>query len=383
MKADVFLYGRTEKHDYYDMYLPEWLTSASEEYREYRKTVSFIMKIRDVLPENRIDILRKTAGSFMFLKGRRISLLCRFCHICGTDEFGRPVFSTEGYIVPASETDALKKLIPDIIAEMSSDDKTFYDRYMSENQDDSKLQSISLSTEITPGGYPYPDSPQFEKLKSALEKSSSAFSFAYGSFEKKLYDYSDRDDNIKINAFFVKDECTEFAEETEEKYADFGNLLTFAEFIRTPQGRVKYKVVLCRDDSTKNRGSIAYESYERESGAEIKLSELYMMYESVKDYLLRNGTDEEMLHRTVPYSSDTTAEYTGKNIILEYRPPAQHKRSLIQVLKGEKLPFFAEYIFIKSENGDVKLSEITDIITFSDDSAAALVSYDRIMEETL
>ena len=47
MELEVFLYGRTRTYDYFDMYIPSWLDNGSDEYREYRKTVSFIMKIRD------------------------------------------------------------------------------------------------------------------------------------------------------------------------------------------------------------------------------------------------------------------------------------------------------------------------------------------------
>ncbi|MBR6837866.1 MAG: hypothetical protein IKM72_17935, partial [Oscillospiraceae bacterium] len=113
MTADVFLYGRTRTYDYFDMYLPEWLGKDTEEYREYRKTVSFVMKIRDILPEDKVKILKNTGNSFMFIYGRSISLLCRFCHICGEDEFGRPISSTEGLVVRNSDAESFRKIIPD------------------------------------------------------------------------------------------------------------------------------------------------------------------------------------------------------------------------------------------------------------------------------
>ena len=77
MTADVFLYGRTKTYDYFDMYIPEWLGKDTEEYREYRKVVSFIMKIRDILPENRVKILENTKNTFCSVH----KFIClRVCH---------------------------------------------------------------------------------------------------------------------------------------------------------------------------------------------------------------------------------------------------------------------------------------------------------------
>lgn len=385
MTADVFLYGRTRTYDYFDMYIPEWLGKDTEEYREYRKTVSYIMKIRDILPEDKVKILRNTANSFMFIYGRRISMLCRFCHICGEDEFGRPISSTEGFVVRNNDVESLRKILPDVIAMMSGADKTYYDLYNEKNGSEPKPQSETLVADVIPGKYLFPDNPQFKAMKKALGGTKNIFSFVYGDMEKSLYDYSSSEDEVKIDVFFASDECTEVPEDPpeEEGSADFGSLVTYAGITKTSEGRLKYRVVVCRPDSVLNTGNIAYESYEREAGSEIKLEEIFNMYHSVCDYLSRNGTDEKSRRKAVPYGSESDAEFTGKKLKLEYAPPQNQKRSFMQIIKGEKLPDFTEYIFLRSEEGDRKLADITPVIKLSDDSSSRLVSYEALMEVTL
>ena len=159
--------------------------------------------------------------------------------------------------------------------------------------------------------------------------------------------------------------------------------MTYAGITKTSEGRLKYRVVVCRPDSVLNTGNIAYESYEREAGSEIKLEEIFNMYHSVCDYLSRNGTDEKSRRKAVPYGSESDAEFTGKKLKLEYAPPQNQKRSFMQIIKGEKLPDFTEYIFLRSEEGDRKLADITPVIKLSDDSSSRLVSYEALMEVTL
>jgi hypothetical protein len=384
MTADVFLYGRTKTYDYFDMYIPEWLGKDTEEYREYRKVVSFIMKIRDILPENRVKILENTKNSFFFIYGHRISMLCRFCHICSEDEFGRPISSTEGFVVKNSDVQSFRKVLPDAIAMMSGADRTFYDKYNEKHGSESKPQSEASDTDIVPGKYVFADSKQFKALKKALDGTKRTFSFVYGSEEKSLYDYSSSSDDIRINIFFASDECTEVPEDPpeEENSADFGSLVSYAGITKTSEGRLKYRVVICRPDSVPGTGNIAYESYEREAGSEIKLEEIFNMHQSVCDYLSHNGVDEKSKRKAVPYGSETCAEFTGKKLKLEYVPPQNQRRSFMQIIKGEKLPDFTEYIVLHSEDGDRKLSDITPVIKLSDDSSSRLVSYEALMEVT-
>jgi hypothetical protein len=384
MTADVFLYGRTRTYDYFDMYLPDWLGNDTEEYHEYRKTVSFIMKIRDILPEDRVRILENTANSFMFIYGRSISMLCRFCHICGEDEFGRPISSTEGLVVRNSDAEAFRKIIPDAIAMMSGSGQTWYDVFNEKNGSQTKPQQESLSVDIIPGKYVFPDNKQFKALKKSLDGTKRIFSFVYGDMEKSLYAYSSSGDEVNIGVFFASDECTEVPEDPpEEGNADFGSLAVYAGITKTSEGRLKYRVVVCRPDAVLSTGNIAYESYEREAGSEIKLEEIFNMYQSVCDYLMRNGTDEKSRRKAVPYGSECDAEFTGNKLKLEYAPPQNQKRSFMQIIKGEKLPDFTEYIFLRSEEGDRKLADITPVIKLSDDSLSRLVSYESLMEVTV
>ena len=384
MTADVFLYGRTRTYDYFDMYLPEWLGKDTEEYREYRKTVSYIMKIRDILPEDKVKILKNTGNSFMFIYGRSISLLCRFCHICGEDEFGRPISSTEGLVVRNSDAESFRKIIPDAIAMLSGAEKTYYEKYNEKNGSESKPQPEALKADITPGKYVFPDNTQFKAMKKSLDGTKSIFSFVYGDMEKSLYDYSSSGDEVNIGVFFASDECTEVPEDPpEDENADFGTLVTYAGITRTGEGRLKYRVVVCRPDAVLSTGNIAYESYEREAGSEIKLEEIFNMYQSVCDYLSRNGTDEKSRRKAVPYGSECDVKFTGNKLKLEYAPPQNQKRSFMQIIKGEKLPDFTEYIFLRSEEGDRKLADITPVIKLSDDSSSRLVSYESLMEVTV
>lgn len=382
MKADIFLYGRTATHDYLDMYIPSWLQTDSAEYREYRKAVSFIMKIRDILPESRFNVLEKTGDSFMFIQGSSVSMLCRFCHICGSDQFGRPVCSTEGFIVKNESLREFWKLIPDAVSFMTAG-STYYAQYMEKCTDESRPVPESRTESVEAGMVSYPSTGQFAELKNAADKCSRPFSFAYGNGEKSLYSYGTPEDSVSINAFFCADECTEIPDEPEittEAEADFGCLVPFVMITRTQQGRLKYKTVLVRDDSVKSRDSIAYESYERETGTEIKVSELFRMHAALSEYISRNGADEKTKRKAVPFSSDTDAEYTGKITLMEYCPPAQQKRSFMQMIRGEKLPCFAEGISLKTEDGGKKLSDISEIMVLSDDSSSVLVSYEKIME---
>ena len=54
----------------------------------------------------------------------------------------------------------------------------------------------------------------------------------------------------------------------------------------------------------------------------------------------------------------------------------------MQIIKGEKLPDFTEYIVLRLDDGDRKLADITPVIKLSDDSSSRLVSYETLMEVT-
>ena len=148
MKLDVFLYGRTITHDYFDMYLPPWLKTDTDEYREYRKTISHIMKIRDNLHENEMDILKETADSFIFYKGRKTSMLCTFCHITGYDQFDRPICSAEGFIFRQDELNSLWKYIPDMIAYLYGTEETYYKKYISLHGEETRPETENHTENI-------------------------------------------------------------------------------------------------------------------------------------------------------------------------------------------------------------------------------------------
>lgn len=382
MLADVFLYGRTLTHDYFDMYLPSWLTSDSEEYREYRKTVSYIMKIRDILPENRLNALERTSDSFFFFRGRKVSLLARFCSICGRDEFDRPVYYTEGFAVRSSDLTEFWKCVPDMITMLSDSSVNFYRDYSEKYKNENKPDSVKRSEEILSEKYPQIKLGQFLELKDAVNRSSVPFSFAYGPEEKSMYDYPSDNSNIRISVFFSSDECTEIDfSEPEIREADFCGLVPFAEIKKSPKGNLRYRVILCSEPAADRKTDhVVYESYEREAGSEIRLSELFKMYETVRKFLADRGTDIKLKRKCVPYDSDSDSEYTGNEMILVFRQPAEQKRSLLQMIKGVRQPDFSEYIVVRTAENEHKLTEIFEMFTVSDDAEARLVSYEKLLE---
>ena len=382
MELEVFLYGRTRTYDYFDMYIPSWLDNGSDEYREYRKTVSFIMKIRDILSEEKSEILNRTANSFVFYRGRKISMLCRFCHVCGKDEFDRPICSTEGFITKIDNLKEFWKQIPDMILHLSSSDKTYYNEYQLKHGDESKpvgeiridhlKSSYTASVPLT----------QYNALKKAVEKSSVPFSFAFGDEEKKLYDYSKEYDLVKINVFFTADECTEIPEEPEKqkKDADLGSMKIWIDIKKTVQGRLRYRLVLGEvPGADKKISKIPYVSYERECGLEIKLSELYKMHETLISYISENDIGNTQ-KKCIPYNSEIDAEYSEKNAFLEYRPPEEQKRSIFQILKGVKPPDFSEYLYLRNGEDEKLVNQISGIYYMSDEYDSRLTGYDEIME---
>ena len=226
MKLDVFLYGRTITHDYFDMYLPPWLKTDTDEYREYRKTISHIMKIRDNLHENEMDILKETADSFIFYKGRKTSMLCTFCHITGYDQFDRPICSAEGFIFRQDELNNLWKYIPDMIAYLSGTEETYYKKYISLHGEETRPETENHTENIIFENIAEPELEQFKKLKEAVQNCSRPFSFAYGRFGRKLYDYSPDDAQNRTDVFFVSDECTDikYDEVSVKKESNLGEM---------------------------------------------------------------------------------------------------------------------------------------------------------------
>lgn len=382
MKAEVFLYGRTEKHDYIDMFSPDWLAIDTDEYKEYRKTVSFIMKIRDILSEEKSQILRETVNSFVFYRGRSISMLCRFCHVSGVDQFGRPICSTEGFIVKNESLKDFWTHVPQMILQLSSAEKTYYDEYSSLYGEEEKPPHESRTAEINSDDDSCVPQKQFEKLKEAVSRARMPFSFAFGDKEKNLYDYSKSDDQVKLNIFFAADECTDidFGPEEEKKEADLGEYKFWVDIKKSPQGRMRYRLVLANEPGAdKKISGIPYVSYERESGSEIKISELYAMHETMYTYIAENETGNTQ-KKCIPFNSDIDTEYTGTPARLEYRPPAEQKRSLMQILKGIKLPDFTEHIVFRCGDEEKTLVSLCEIFYMSDDSTSRLVSFDKLME---
>ncbi len=378
MKLDVFLYGRTITHDYFDMYLPPWLKTDTDEYREYRKTISHIMKIRDNLHENEMDILKETADSFIFYKGRKTSMLCTFCHITGYDQFDRPICSAEGFIFRQDELNSLWKYIPDMIAYLSGTEETYYKKYISLHGEETRPETENHTENIIFENIAEPELEQFKKLKEAVQNCSRPFSFAYGRFGRKLYDYSPDDAQNRTDVFFVSDECTDikYDEVSVKKEANLGEMKFYAEIKKSSRERIRYKAVLCDESGEK----VYYESYEKEAGAEIKISEIFRMAETVREYIAEHGKDENALRKCVPFSSDSDFIYEGRKAVIEYRPPAEQKRSLLQIIKGVKTPDFSEYLFLRSEENDKKLAEICKISASQSDPDVRLVSYSDLME---
>ena len=104
------------------------------------------------------------------------------------------------------------------------------------------------------------------------------------------------------------------------------------------------------------------------------------MAETVREYIAEHGKDENALRKCVPFSSDSDFIYEGRKAVIEYRPPAEQKRSLLQIIKGVKPPDFSEYLFLRSEENDKKLAEICKISASQSDPDVRLVSYSDLME---
>lgn len=382
MKYDVFLYGRTKKYDYFDMYVPSWLTYDTDEYLEYRRTVSFIMKIRDILPEEKSGVLRNTQNSFIFYRGLKINMLCRFCHASGEDEFGRPICSTEGFICKSNELKDFWISVPDMIAHMTAAEKTFYDEYASENGSSSKPPQLTRNEEISCAEETCVPSKQFEALKKAVAVSKQPFSFAFGTEKKEFYDYGSADDMVKINIFFAADECTEIPEEPEIKSeADFGEFCVYVDIRKSSQNRLRYRLAVgSKPTADRKVKEIPYVSYERENGTEIKMHDLFAMYEAVKMYISEHGIGQTQ-RKCIPFNSDIDCKYTGKNARIEYMPSPAPKKNILNMLKGVKNPDFIEYTSLKCENRDEKITELFEIYSVPDDTEARLINYDKIMEE--
>ena len=314
MEFDVFLYGRTKTYDYCDMYMPSWLTVDSEEYNDYRKIISHLFRIRDILNESESKILEMTADSFYFYKTQNISILCRCCHTVGKDEYGRTICSTEGFVCKNENEKDFWYHVPDMIIDLISGEKTFYDDYIDKYYDTSKPPQIVLSKNIDNAikfvsEANYSDNTelcirraniqnQFKSLICGMRKRIMPFNFVIGKHEKRIYEYQHPKTVPDIEMFFANDECTELSDNLSwnHKYKSLSlenkvsNYHVYLDIKKSLQEKIRYRLVTGnKPDSENVVTDVPFVTYEVESDTAINISELINMYETMREYLLDLG----------------------------------------------------------------------------------------------
>ncbi len=314
MEFDVFLYGRTKTYDYYDMYMPSWLMVDSEEYNDYRKIISHLFRVRDILNESESEILEMTSDSFCFYKTNKISILCRCCHIVGEDEYGRTICSTEGFVCKNENEKDFWTYVPDMIINLLSAEKTFYSDYMDKHHDISKPPQIvrrenienvidflseekySDNTEICIERANIQD--QFKSLISAMRKRVMPFNFAIGKHEKKIYEYQHPKTVPDIQMFFVGDECSEVSDSlswtNNYKALSLDNKVSnyhiYLDIKKSMHEKIRYRLVAGnKPDSGNTVTDVPFVSYEIEKETAVNISELITMYETMREYLFSQG----------------------------------------------------------------------------------------------
>ncbi|MDO5560790.1 MAG: hypothetical protein Q4F95_14515 [Oscillospiraceae bacterium] len=313
MEYDIFLYGRTRTRDYYDMYIPKWLTPQSDGYKDYRKIISHIFKIRDSIPEKSSGILKKTADSFYFYIFDDFCILCRCCYIASEDEYGRSICSTEGFICRKCDLKSFWLMIPDMILTMLNMSKTYYQSYMDGVTGSGKLPSINCYENIEQTVNILSSDPVSAKAENLMTDCSIKiqlmglihamcerivpFTFVVGSQDKKLYSYSSQYSVPEMSMFFTFDEMTSVTEFNTWKsdYKPFrssyavenehdSRIRIYLVLSRIGSGRFHYRLA-AGSSSDDNTVKPEYLSYEGEFERSVNISCLKDMYRAVRGYL--------------------------------------------------------------------------------------------------
>lgn len=318
MKPDVFLYSRTKTHDYIDMYIPSWLSNQSEAYNDYRKIISHVFKVRDILPESKCDILNSTADSFMFFKTNNICMLCRFCHIVGEDEFGRAIFSTEGFLCKAEDLIDFWYRIPDLLEYMIMSEEKIYDDYIARIENEPK--PVTMTTEID---VPEKLNPmirlelskdenyvmsikgilnQFQNFMCSASQKAVPFSFVLGTDDKELYNYEADPQLPPFEMYFTRNKCSTVPENEDWRKSfvpakintEAKKYYTFVELKKSEQGKLRYRMVVAREPKQeKTLTAVPFVSYEQESGgSEVSFYELVRMYETLSESISESGYEK-------------------------------------------------------------------------------------------
>jgi len=308
MNFDVFLYGKTRTHDYTEMYLPDWITAGSEYYSEYKKIISCLFSIREHIPEHEASVLKGTENCLIYYSGKNICLFGRHCHISGEDEFGRSIFSCEGFICRTEDQKKFWYSVPDMTAYLLDAEKTFYEEYMSGISDDQKPDQISRTENVVSYRNEHIlDSvrtagieKQYAALDEAINKIAAPFGFVLGDHRKSLFSYPWPKELNKTEKYFVSDECSAAGDDESwiKHYrpliynAEIRRLIMYLEISISPQKRIRYRLAAGDEAGPDGRiADISYVSYEKESGLEISANDLLNMEETVRERLLSDGYD--------------------------------------------------------------------------------------------
>lgn len=323
MKCDVFLYSRTRTYDYTDMYMPSWFTNNPEMYSEYRKIVSHIFKIRDMIPESSYGLLQNTSNNFVFIRGSKISMLCRFCHIVGVDEFKRPICSTEGYICQNDDLKEFWLSIPDMIINLLGED-LYYNQYMAKNAASPKPVQMNYVTEIrhfidTYSTFRIDDDIkefldsryilyQYEIMLKTIQTVGEPFNFAIGTENRELYCYKPSVDVPLLERVFCSSFCPEpnINDSWTKKYTptkiniDPKKYNLYLELKKSDQNRLRYRLLVASEPQQENLIlDIPFVTYEQETGTEIKFSEILKMYKTAKIFIEPLGYEQSEDNRYI------------------------------------------------------------------------------------
>lgn len=309
MNFDIFLYGRTKTHDYTDMYIPSWLTYTSKYYGEFRKIISHVFNIRDSVPEDKSYLLNDTVNCFTCYFGHDICILCRCCSITGEDEFGRSIFSTEGFVCRIDDQKNFWDNILNMIAFLITRQKTFYNEYIEKYNEEQKPMAEERSEYIEK--YSKTDlndimiSAGIQRQFCALEKVIShrilPFGFIIGKQNKSLFCYPRPKELITDESFFTDDFCTEISDDVfwKTKYTPLNiksetkKYFTYLDIRCTPQNRLRYRLIIGNQpDSENNVSDVPFVSYETEEGISIDKDKLDILFRTVRTYITDQGYKE-------------------------------------------------------------------------------------------
>jgi len=308
MNFDVFLYGKTKTHDYTEMYLPDWIETGSDHYTEYKKMISCLFSIREHIPEHEASVLGETGNCLIYYSGKNICMFGRHCHISGEDEFGRSIFSCEGFVCRTENQKKFWYSVPDMTAYLLDAEKTFYEEFISGISDDQKPERISRTENIVRVQHEHILSSvrsagieeQYAALEEMINKKAAPFGFIIGDQKRSLFSYQWPKELNKAEKYFVLDELSRTGDDEGwiKQYrplvynSEIRRLLTYLEISLSPQNRIRYRLVAGDEAGPDGRiADIPYVSYEKESGLEISLNDILNMEETVRERLLSDGYD--------------------------------------------------------------------------------------------